>query len=505
MKKFYITTSLVYTNALPHIGFAMELIQADVLARYHCLIGDDVWFLTGTDEHGTTVARAADKHGKLPEVFVGEISAKVKELTKVLNISNNDFIRTTDKERHWPAVVKFWNELVEAGDLYKKKYKGLYCVGHESFIKKSELVDGRCPLHRTLPEEIEEENWFFKLTKYKKEVKNKIESGELKIVPESRVKEVLNLIDDAEDISFSRPVSSLKWGIPAPNDPEQVIYVWSDALVNYISALGYAKNDSKFQKFWPADVHLIGKDINRFHSIYWSAMLLSAGLPLPKAIYVHGFITVEGEKMSKTVGNVIDPFALVAKYGVEPVRYFLLREISSTEDGDFSYKKLEERYNGDLANNLGNLISRTAKLIETKLNGELVFDERFINSESKGKVEKTSEEYKDAINNFRLHEALIFVWDLLGYANTFLDSRKPWAKDSKPENILETLTTTLGIILNVAWFIKPFMPETSDKIFETFSADDDYNAWVGRKFEVKNGESLFPRTQPFYRHISKHR
>ena len=471
----------------------MELIQADVLARFHRLQGDEVWFLTGTDEHGSTVVRGAEKAGKEVGDFVYKVAGRYIELTKILNISNNDFIRTTDKERHWPAAINFWEELVEAGDLYKKKYKGLYCVGHESFIKKSELVDGCCLLHKTIPEEIEEENWFFKLTKYKKEVKNKIESGELKIVPESRIKEVLNLIDDAEDISFSRPVSSLKWGIPVPNDSEQTIYVWADALVNYLSATGYTENTEQFKKFWPADIHLIGKDILRFHAIYWPAMLMSAGLPLPKAIYVHGFITVEGEKMSKTIGNVIDPFVLVEKYGVEPVRYFLLREISSTEDGDFSYKKLEERYNGDLANNLGNLVSRTAKLIEIRLKGELIFDERFINSEIKEKVEKKSEEYRDAINNFRLHEALAYVWELLGYANSFIDTHKPWAKDSKPGDVLETLTTTLGIILNAAWFIKPFMPGTADKIFRTFGADDDYNAWIGRKFMVKGEGPLFPR------------
>ena len=509
--KFYITTAILYTNGPPHIGFALELLQADVVARYRRLIGDDVWFLTGTDEHGTTVVRAAEKLNKTPQELADEVADKTKDLIKILNISNNDFIRTSDKERHWPSAIKFWNELVEAGDLYKKKYKGLYCIGHESFIKKNELIDGRCPLHKTSPEEIEEENWFFKLTKYKKEVKNKVESGELKIIPESRIKEVLNLIDDAEDISFSRPVSSLKWGIPVPNDSEQTIYVWADALVNYISAIGYKENGPQFQELWPADVHLIGKDILRFHAIYWPAMLLSAGLSLPKAICVHGFITVEGEKMSKTIGNVIDPFDLVEKYGsastsavssvpngspqagVDAVRYFLLREISSTEDGDFSYKKLEERYNGDLANNLGNLVSRTAKLIETKLNGELILDERFINSEAKEKVEETSEEYKDTINNFRLHEALASVWELLGYANSFIDTHKPWAKDSKPEDVLETLTTTLGIILNVAWFIKPFMPGTADKIFETFGADDDYKAWVGGKFVIKGAEPLFPR------------
>ncbi len=488
--KFYITSSLVYTNALPHVGFAMELIQADVLARYRRLIGDNVWFLTGTDEHGTTVARAAKKHGKDPNVFVSEISEKVRELTKILNISNNDFIRTTDKERHWPAVIKFWNELVEAGDLYKKKYKGLYCVGHESFIKKSELVDGRCPLHKTIPEKVEEENWFFKLTKYKKEVKNKIESGELKIVPESRVKEILNLIDDAEDISFSRPVSSLKWGIPVPNDSEQTIYVWADALVNYISAIGYKENDPQFQRFWPADVHLIGKDINRFHSIYWIAMLLSAGLPLPKAIYVHGFVTVEGEKMSKTIGNVIDPFALVEKYGVDPVRYFLLRKISSTEDGDFSYKKLEDRYNGDLANGLGNLVQRVVTLIENNMDGELIYNS------AKCKMQNVKQdEYEKAIEEFRLHDALGEVWKFVSEANEYIDERKPWfeVKES-PERFLETMTNLVSMIHGVAWLLRPFLPETSDKIAQIFGEDlSNKEIPENYHFEIKKTTALFPR------------
>ena len=491
--KFYVTTSVAYVNAPPHIGFALEMLQADVLARYHRLMGDDVWFLTGTDEHGLSVSRSAEKF-KLPlKEFTDKISDEFKKLTKTLNISNDDFIRTSDQERHWPAAIKFWNELVEAGDLYKKKYKGLYCVGHESFIKKNELIDGQCPLHKTEPEEIEEENWFFKLTKYKKEVKKKIESGELKIVPESRIKEITNLIDDAEDVSFSRLTSSLKWGISVPNDSDQKMYVWVDALINYISAIGYKDNTEQFMKLWPADVHLIGKDILRFHAIYWPAMLMSVGIDLPKAIYVHGFITVEGEKMSKTIGNIIDPFVLIKKYGVEPVRYFLLREIPSVEDGDFSYKKLEERYNGDLANNLGNLVSRIAKLIETKLNGELNFESKFIIPEDKERVEKTTKEYKDAIDNFHLHEALVAIWDLLGYANSFVDIHKPWAKDSNPESILKTLTTTLGIILNVAWLIKPFMPETSGKIFKMFGADEDYKAWVGGKFVTKGGGPIFPR------------
>ena len=239
--KFYITTAILYTNSKPHLGFAFELIQADVLARYHRLKGEEVYFLTGTDEHGITVSRAAEKLDKTPLELADEVAIQAQDLTQQLNISNDDFIRTSDKSRHWPTVIKFWNQLKENGDLYKKEYEGLYCVGHEAFIKKSELVDGLCPLHKTEPEKVKEENWFFKLTKYKKEIKRAIEEGELNIVPNSRANEIINLIKDAEDVSFSRPVSSLKWGIPVPDDPNQTMYVWADALTNYISALGWGQ------------------------------------------------------------------------------------------------------------------------------------------------------------------------------------------------------------------------------------------------------------------------
>ena len=490
--KFYITTSIAYVNSRPHIGYALEQIQADVLARYHRLIGDEVFFLTGTDEHGAKIVRAAETAGKEPSEFTDEISGEFVKLTKKLNISNDDFIRTTDKEKHWPGVSKIWNAIKKKGDLYKGTYEGLYCVGHEAFMKKSDLKDGICPDHKTKPEKVKEENYFFRLTEYKKELKKLYENGTLTIRPETRTNEVLGMLNDSEDISFSRPRKDLKWGIPVPDDNEHTIYVWSDALANYLTAIGYGRNE-EWAKWWPADAHVIGKDILRFHAIIWPAMLLSAGLELPRSINVHGFITVDGEKMSKTIGNVIDPIELVKKYGVDPVRYFLLREIPSTEDGDFSYKKLEDRYNGDLANNLGNLVSRTAKLIETRTNGEINFEERFIDLDAKKKVEEVTEIYKRALNDFRLHEALAAVWDLLGYANSFIDSRKPWRKDVDADELMTTLTTVLGLILEAAWFIKPFMPETADKIFTTFNADDNYQTWISRKFTVTKSEPLFPR------------
>ncbi|MBI2063390.1 MAG: methionine--tRNA ligase [Candidatus Yanofskybacteria bacterium] len=489
--KFYITTAIPYPNGKPHIGFGLEIVQADVLARYHRALGNNVWFLTGVDEHGLKVYRSAQEEGIAFQEYVDRNSAEFAKLKKVLNISYDDFIRTSDKVQHWPGAQKLWRACSD--DIYSKEYEGLYCVGCEAFVNKKDLLDGECPEHHSKPEVVKEKNYFFKLTKYKNEIKKLIESGELKIVPENRGNEVLNLLEDAEDFSISRPIEKLSWGIPVPDDTTQVQYVWFDALANYITAVGYSRDEENFKKWWPADTHVIGKGILRFHAIYWPAMLLAADLPLPKSVYIHGYVSIDGEKISKSLGNVVSPEDAVSKYGIDPVRYYLLREIPSTEDGDFSYKKLEDRYNGDLANNLGNLVSRVAKLIETKLNGELNFDERFIDSESRQKVTETTEKYKKAIDEFRLHEALTAVWDLLGYANSFIDFHKPWAKDDEPGHLLKTLTTTLGIILNAAWFIKPFLPETADKIFAIFNADDDYKSWVGRKFVVNKIEPLFPR------------
>ena len=349
-KKFYIATSIAYTNALPHVGFALELVQADVLARYHRDLGDDTFFLTGTDEHGRKVAEAAEKLGKTPKDFTDELSDKFRGLTKALNVSNDDFIRTTDRTRHWPAVKDFWLELKEKGDIYKKKYQGLYCVGCEAFITKKDLKDGKCGIHQKEPEVVEEENYFFRLSKYSKEIERIIKTDKIRIIPPARGNEMLAFMRQGlEDVSFSRPSKDLSWGIPVPGDETQTIYVWADALINYFSGAPGR---------WPADLHCVGKDIFKFHSLIWPGMLLSLGLPLPKAILVHGFITVAGQKMSKSLGNVVDPFELIEKYGADAARYFLLREIPPTEDGDFTIGKFEQRYNADLASGLGNLVAR---------------------------------------------------------------------------------------------------------------------------------------------------
>lgn len=492
-KKFYITTSVPYVNAPPHIGFALETVQTDVIARYHRGLGEDTFFLTGTDEHGVKIARAAEAAGKLPQEFVDEISLKFKELKEALNLSWDDFIRTSDKERHWPGAQKLWLKLDESGKLYKKKYRGLYCVGHEAFITEKDLLNGQCRDHKKEPEVIEEENWFFKLSDYTEEIKSKIESSELKIIPEGRKNEILSLLREGlEDISFSRPSKDLSWGVPVPNDPDHTMYVWCDALSNYITALGYGNFDSKsglprenaerFFARWPADVHVIGKDILRFHAAIWPGMLLAAGLDLPKTIFVHGFITVGGEKMSKTLGNVIDPFEVVKKYGTDALRYYLLWEIPPTGDGDFTYEKFEERYNSGLANGVGNMVARVAKL------GEVIspinYSEDDITEWNRKTKKLVYEKYNDFINDFKLNEALGMAFVLVYSVDNYINEKKPWTLQGDDLKIV--IINASFLIEAFSELIKPFLPETAEKVKEQIK-------FVGNKIEIKKGNSIFPR------------
>ena len=475
-KKFYITTSIAYTNTTPHIGFALELIQADVLARYHRILGEDVFYLTGTDEHGQKVAKAAEEAGKAPKEFCDEISAQFRALKKTLNLSNNDFIRTTDRKRHWPAVRKVWLKLKENGDIYKKKYKGFYCVGCEAFITQKDLKGGKCVIHQREPAVFEEENYFFRLSKYSKKIEEIIEKGKIKIIPGGRKNEMLNFVKQGlEDISFSRPRKDLKWGIPVPDDQTQTIYVWADALTNYLSALGYAENGKKFKKYWPADVHCIGKDILKFHALIWPAMLLSLKLPLPKVIFAHGFLTVAGQKMSKSLRNIIDPFELVAKYGLDAVRYFLLREIPPTEDGDFTYEKFEKRYNSDLAGGLGNLVARVIKLAKIS-NFQFSISKQSPISKFQTIINKTWKKYHKALGEFKFNEALISIWDLISFCDRYIEKERPWQKSKKQLSIINDLLFTLN---KIAQFIQPFLPETSEKIF--------------KQLRTKTAKPLFPR------------
>jgi len=468
-KKFYITTSIPYTNAPPHIGFALEAVQADVLARYHRHLGKDVFFLTGTDEHGLKTLRKAESLGKTPQEFADEISGKFKELARVLNISNDDFIRTTDEKRHKPSVYKLWQKYEEKGDIYKKKYKGFYCVGCEAFKTQKELVNGNCIIHQKPAEEIEEENYFFKLSKYLPEVKKLIEKDKLKIIPETKKNETLGMISQGfEDVSFSRAKEKY-WSWPVPGDDSQNMYVWQDALPNYISAIGYVTDPEKFKRYWPADVHCLGKDIMKFHTIFWPAMLLSAGLELPKSIFVHGFINVGGQKMSKSLGNVVDPFELVKKYGVDAVRYYLLREILSMEDGDFTFEKFEQRYNSDLAGGIGNLVARvlgiSSKIINYKL--QSTNKSKVQNSKLQKKIKEAQKKYELAIEEFKFNEALISVWEIISFCDKYINEEKLWetpSTSSGQAKKLQVISDLFFAIKEIATLLEPFLPQTSEKI-----------------------------------------
>ena len=452
-EKFYLTTAIDYTNDKPHLGHALEKIQADVLARYYRnkLGKENVWFLTGTDEHGVKIARAAEKAGKSPREFVDEVAPKFIALKEALNLSFDQFIRTTDEKIHYPGVEKIWNTLLANGDLEKRTYRGLYCVGHEAFVTEKDLVDGKCSDHGQVPEVIEEENWFFKLSKYTGQIKEKIQKGELLILPETRRNEILSLLERGlEDVSFSRPRKDLEWGIQVPNDPEQTIYVWADALTNYISAIGYGRNED-YKKWWPAEAQIIGKDILRFHAAIWPGMLIAAELPLPKKLLVHGFITVDGQKMSKTIGNVVDPVEIAKKYGSDALRYYLLKEIPSGEDGDFSEKKFEALYNGDLANGLGNFVSRVKKLAQNEGIGE----------ENPGEFSAQVEELKTKldgdIRNFKLNEALFKIWELISRGDKYMNDKEPWKTKDK-----QTIANLLYLANRITEITEPFLPGASE-------------------------------------------
>ena len=488
--KFYITTAIDYVNASPHLGHAFEKVLADVLARYHRQYGDEVFFLTGTDEHGVKNAKSAEAAGMTPEDFTDRNSARFAELLASLGISNDFFIRTTDREIHWPGVEKMWKTLQQNGDIYTKKYSGLYCVGHEAFITKKDLKDGKCILHKKDPESIEEENYFFKLSKYTGQINSAVKSGKIEIIPESSKNELLNLLEEGlEDVSFSRPSEDLKWGVPVPGDPSQTIYVWCDALVNYLSAIGYGREDSSFDKLWPADIQVIGKDILRFHAAIWPGMLMSAGLPLPKVLFVHGFISVGGEKMSKSIGNVIDPFELIDKYGAEAVRYYLLREIPSTRDGDFTEEKFAERYSSDLAKGLGNFTSRVLTL------GAKYIEEEFEAKESedtKSQIKETLNKYHESIENFRFDEALQAVWGLIAYGDRFVDREKIWElAKSDQERFRSDIQELCAVLSYVGEMLKPVLPETSKKIFSQLGVESSQ----GKKFKLTKGENLFSQIE----------
>lgn len=491
-KKFYITTSIAYTNASPHIGFALESIQADVLARYYRSQGTDVYFLTGTDEHGSKIAQAAEAKGKTAKEFVDAISGEFKDLKKVLDLSWDDFIRTSDKKQHWPAVHAIWNKLAEQGDIYKKTYEGLYCTGCEAFYTEKELDGDKCPIHQKAVEQVQEENYFFKLSKYSAEIEQRIKGNELRIVPESRKNEILSLLKEGlTDISVSRPKDKVHWGIPVPGDESQLIYVWIDALTNYVSGVGYGseteKGTERYETYWPADVHLIGKDILRFHAGIWPGILLAAGLPLPKSIYVHGYILHAGQKMSKSLGNVVSPAELVEKYGSDPVRYFLLREIASTEDGDYTEEKFVSRYNGELANGLGNFSARVLTLA-SKEDAEMTVEEyeTLVDDSVRHRIADAERTIREKMDAFRLHEAIGSVWEVITFGDLYVNEMKPWTLEGDEKK--KVMANLLFILESITKLLEPFLPQTAEKIAQNMTHS-------GKKLKVTKGDNLFPRLQ----------
>lgn len=460
-QNFYITTSIPYVNGDPHIGFAMELLQADVLARYARGRGDNVLFSAGSDEHGTKVAQKAAELGKTPEEFTTETSQKFRDLAAQLKVSNDRFIRTTDAG-HIQRAQLIWQNLKQ--DIYKDKYTGWYDVRQEEFVTEGQIDPARTkPDHPQAYQKLEEENYFFKLSKYSGQIKKAIESNDLKIVPATKRNEILALLKEGiEDISVSRSTDKLKWGVPVPGDDGQVMYVWFEALMNYITVLGYPEYED-FEKFWPADVQVAGKDISRFHAVIWSAMLMSLGLPLPKTIFIHSFITVNGEKMSKSVGNVVPPSEIIERYGVDAFRYYFLRHVPSYEDGDFSWERFEEVYNSDLANELGNLVSRTAAMI-TKYQNGLIGDIPPSEHDIAG--------YISALEQCRFDRALEEVWERVKGMNQYIEEEKPWviAKDDDAAHLREVLAYIASSILQVAELLEPFMPDVSAKITAIFES-----------------------------------
>jgi len=497
MKSFYITTSLPYVNAAPHVGFAMEAIEADTLARFQKQRGWEVRLQTGTDEHGLKIQNSAIENSTTPEKLTTENSQKFQNLKTTLNFDFDDFIRTSDLTRHFPAAQKMWQKLATAGKIEKRKYAAKYCAGCEEFKNEKDLVDGKCPNHPNLSVEgVEEENYFFRLSDFSAQILELFESKKVEILPYFRATEFLNLVREGlHDVSFSRSAEKLKWGIPVPGDDSQKMYVWCDALTNYISAIDFENEGSDFQKWWveAKKIHIIGKDIVRFHAGIWLGMLLAAELPLPDKIYIHGFITSEGEKMSKSLGNVVDPFEVSAERGSDALRFYLLSEIPNGKDGDFSAARFEEVYNSALANGLGNLVSRVVAMAE-KVSSDFEIQDLATNQE----VVKMWTKIENSMNSeFDFRLALAAIFELVEFANKFITEKKPWSLDESAK--ASTLSILLEILRQLALALVPFLPTTSAKISASlgveFSGDfEKLKKWGAvKKFKLTKPEILFPK------------
>ena len=470
MGKYYITTTLPYVNAEPHIGFAMEIVRADVMARLHRALGDEVFFNTGTDEHGQKIYQNAKELGIDPQKYCDENAAKFSILKDALNLSFNSFIRTTD-EHHIKAAQDFWKRCEANGDIYKKTYQTKYCVGCELEKTDSELVDGKCPIHPNLELEIrEEENYFFKFSNYADKLLELYKKQPDFVQPDFRQNEMKVFVENGlQDFSISRLKEKMSWGVPVPDDDSQVIYVWFDALVNYISCLGWPENEEKFAEFWPG-VQVCGKDNLRQQTAMWQAMLMSAGLPNSKQVFVEGFIMSNGQKMSKSMGNVIDPLEYVAKYSTDAVRYFLTAELSVFEDSDMTRERFEEAYQASLANGIGNLCARVAAMAEKE--GLKVAPEKL--SIRKEVVEKLAE--------YKFDEAMVLIWDQIKQADSLINQRQVWKLEGEEKTT--SLTELVKMVRQIGTDLAPFMPATAEKIMAQYGVE-----------EIKKAENLFQRLE----------
>lgn len=457
MSKIYITTAIPYINGVPHVGHAMDYCLADTYSRYHKMLGDEVRFQAGTDEHGNKIYKKALEEGVDTQAFVDRNSQVFRDFIKALNVEYTDFIRTTD-EHHVKSCQEIWKKL--ESHIYSAKYEGWYCAGCENFVTEKEYEEnhGVCPDHQKPYEKIAEENYYLRISDFKDQIKSAIEKDEMRILPDFRKNEVLKLIEDAPDVSISRPKSQVSWGIPVPGNEDQVMYVWLDALSNYITVLGYPDND--ISEWWPASVQFVGKDILRFHTIIWPAILLGLGLPLPKVITSHGFIMANGQKMSKSVGNVVAPMEIIERHGVEAFRYFFLRHVDSFLDADFTWEKFEDAYNNELANDLGNLVQRLATMVRKNSVAPI---ENF--------VAQIPEEYKTFMDGFEFSKAFDFAWEKVQAINKRIDDEKPWmlAKAGETEKVNVCLTSLMKDLLSASNMLKPFLPETSTKITTIFT------------------------------------
>ena len=508
-KTYYLTTPIYYPSGNLHIGHAYTTVAGDAMARYKRMRGFDVMYLTGTDEHGQKIQRKAEEEGITPQEYVDGIVAGIKDLWKMLDISYDDFIRTTEK-RHKDVVEKIFKQLLDQGDIYLDQYEGWYCTPCESFFTERQVENGNCPDCGRPVEKVKEESYFFKMSKYVDRLLQFYEENPDFIQPESRKNEMINnfIKPGLEDLAVSR--TTFDWGIKVPNDPKHVIYVWIDALSNYITALGYGTDDqSKFEKYWPADVHLVGKEIVRFHTIYWPIMLMALDLPLPKKVFAHGWLLMKDGKMSKSKGNVVDPVTLIERYGLDSLRYYLLREVPFGSDGVFTPEGFVERINFDLANDLGNLLNRTVAMINKYFDGVIPVYKGSSNEFEKQLLamnEETVVKYEEAMEKMKFSVALSSIWQLVSRTNKFIDETQPWvlAKEEKQEELASVMVHLAETLRRIAILLQPFLTQTPVKILEQLNIQaDELKSWEGLEqfgaipegTKVQKGEPIFPRLE----------